>query len=73
MWKKSKIEFNDNLVMILEYINSQKSNVSYLDIIQFVKDYDLYNEYYLNYHIIKDLIVEKNQLLNKKDNNGFSF
>ena len=30
MWKKSKIEFNDNLVMILEYINSQKSNVSYL-------------------------------------------
>ena len=54
-----KIIVNDNLTNIFNYINSAKEPISYMELIQYVIDYDLYKEFYLNYEIIKYLYEDK--------------
>ena len=54
-----KIIVNDNLTNIFNYINSAKEPISYMELIQYVIDYDLYNEFYLNHEIIKYLYEDK--------------
>ena len=60
-----KIKVNDNLVNILNYINTADKQISYLELFQFVIDYDLYAEFYYNQQIILKLVDEKNELLRK--------
>ena len=60
-----KIKVNDNLVNILNYINTADKPISYLELFQFVIDYDLYAEFYYNQQIILKLVDEKNELLRK--------
>ena len=54
-----KIIVNDNLTNIFNYINSAKEPISYMELIQYVIDYDLYKEFYLNHEIIKYLYEDK--------------
>ena len=54
-----KILVNDNLTNIFNYINSAKEPISYMELIQYVIDYDLYKEFYLNHEIIKYLYEDK--------------
>ena len=60
-----KIKVNDNLVNILNYINTADKHISYLELFQFVIDYDLYAEFYYNQQIILKLVEEKNELIKK--------
>ena len=67
MNKKKKIFVNDNLVEIWEWINSNNEHIYIKDFLQMCKDYDIYEECYLNWHIIKDLIKERNVIIDSND------
>lgn len=67
MKKKNKIYVNDNLIEIWEYINSSNEHIYLKDFLQMCKDYELYEEAYLNWHIIKDLIKERNEVIDNND------
>lgn len=54
-----KIKINENLTNIFNYIESLKEPCTYMDLIQYCIDYDLYQEFYLNNHIINYLYEEK--------------
>lgn len=56
MFKKSKIEVNENLSSIFNYINDYEKVIDYKDLLQYCIDYGLYKEFYLNYPIINRLI-----------------
>lgn len=58
-----RTSINDNFTNIFNYIQSSKEKVTYADLLQYVIDYDQYKEYYLNYHIFKDILLEKNESL----------
>lgn len=55
-----KIKINDNLIAIFTYIKSYEYLIVLDDFIQWCIDYGYYKEFYLNYHIIKDLIHDHN-------------
>lgn len=61
-----KIKVNDNLTNIFNFIQSSKEELSFMDLIQYCIDYDLYKEFYLNQQIIFRLLDEKNQTFKKK-------
>lgn len=52
---------NDNFTNILNFINSSEHEVSYVDLLQYCIDYDQYKEYYLNYPVFKDILLEHNE------------
>lgn len=54
-----KIIVNDNLTNIFNFITSTKEKISYMELIQYCIDYDLYKEFYLNNQIINRLYEEK--------------
>ena len=56
--KKLRVEVNDNLRSIFNYINSAIDDISFNDILQFAIDYDCYKEFYLNLDIIFKLYEE---------------
>lgn len=56
---KKKVSVNDNLISIFDYINNSKI-LSFKELLQFILDYDLYKEYYLNQHIVHRLLDEHN-------------
>lgn len=56
---------NDNFTNILNYINSSEHEVSYADLLQYCIDYDQYKEYYLNYYVFKDILLEHNNKVGK--------
>lgn len=58
-----KIVVNDNFTNILNFIKSSTVKLSIYDVLQYSIDYDQYKEFYLNYHIFKDLLIEHNQKL----------
>lgn len=62
-----KIKVNDNLTNIFNYIQSTKTEISFYDLVQYVLDYDLYQEFYLNQQIIYRLLDEKNRLIIEGD------
>lgn len=51
---------NDNFNSIINYIRQADHIVSYRELLQFVADYDLFKEFYPNYHIFRDLLLEHN-------------
>lgn len=55
----TKIKVNDNLTNIFNYIQSAIEIFSFQELIQYVIDYDLYREFYLNQQIIFRLYDEK--------------
>lgn len=61
-----KIKVNDNLTNIFNYIDSQLTEFSFKDLVQYVLDYDLYQEFYLNQQIIFKLYEEKNRLFKER-------
>lgn len=64
-----KIKVNDNLTNIFNYIQSTKTEISFHDLVQYVLDYDLYQEFYLNQQIIYRLLDEKNRSISEGDKN----
>lgn len=62
MSKKYKIGVNENLTSIYTYIKSSPNYVYLYDVVQFCIDYDCYIEFYMNYKIIYDYIVEHNKI-----------
>ena len=54
-----KIKVNDNLTNIFNFIESRTEPVKYHELVQFVIDYDLYKEFYMNNVIINKLFDEK--------------
>lgn len=64
-----KIRVNDNLTNIFNYIQSTKTEISFHDMVQYVLDYDLYQEFYLNQQIIYRLLDEKNRSIREGDKN----
>lgn len=60
-----KIKPNDNLFAIFTYINSCKYHVYLQELIQFCIDYEYYKELYENFHIVKSLLDEHNQIFTK--------
>lgn len=68
---KFKVKVNDSFITIINFITSSSEVLSYFDVLQHCLDYDCYREYYINYHIFKDLIDEHNLDIihqNKKNN-----
>lgn len=61
---KVRVEVNDNLANIFNFINSAVEPVTYMELIQFCIDYDLYKEFYINHAIIVRLFDEKMKALN---------
>lgn len=67
----AKIKVNDNLVNILNYINTAEVKISYTELLQYVIDYDMYAEFYYNQMIIIKLIDEHNlNILQKEKEKG---
>lgn len=64
----AKIKVNDNLTNIFNYIESQLNIFPFKDLVQYVLDYDLYQEFYLNQHIIFKLYEEKIENLRREKN-----
>lgn len=54
-----KIKVNDNLTNIFNYIEAQLTPFTLHDLVQYVLDYDLYQEFYLNQQLIYRLYEEK--------------
>lgn len=54
-----KIKVNDNLTNIFNYIETQMVPFTLHDLVQYILDYDLYQEFYLNQQLIYRLYDEK--------------
>lgn len=54
-----KIKVNDNLTNIFNYIETQMVPFTLYDLVQYILDYDLYQEFYLNQQLIYRLYDEK--------------
>lgn len=66
-----KIEYNDNLNCLCEFIKSSLEHVKFDDLLQFAIDYASYKELYLNLNVLEILRKEKNielEELQKKKN-----
>lgn len=63
---KLRIEVNDNLTSIFNYINDSQELISFHDLVQFCIDFECYKELYLNQDIIYKLLNEKNEKIQKK-------
>lgn len=61
MSRKYKIGVNENLTSIITYINTSPKIVLMKDLIQFVIDYDMFIEFYMNYNWLSDMISEHNK------------
>lgn len=57
---KVKIEINDNLHTLLNYIGSALEPISFNDLVQFSIDFECYKEFYINLEILDKLRIEKN-------------
>lgn len=69
---KLKIEVNDNLTSIFNFIQDSREIITFHDLVQFCIDFECYKELYLNQDIIYKLLVERNdiienEILKKKD------
>lgn len=62
-----KIEYNDNMNCLCEFINSSLEPVKFKDLLQFAIDYASYKELYLNLNILEILRKEKNDSFKESD------
>lgn len=58
---KKKVEPNDSLIHIFDYINNNPDRITWKELIQMSIDYDCYRELYLNHIIINHLVGEHNE------------
>lgn len=56
-----KIKINDNFNSLLNFIRAADHEITFYELIQFVIDYDLFKEFYPNYHLFRDILLEHNQ------------
>lgn len=61
-----KIKINDNFTNIMNFIHANEEVITYHDLLQYCIDYDQYKEYYNNYHIFKDLLLEHNRQIQEQ-------
>lgn len=57
---KKRVEPNDSLIHIFDYINNNPDILTWKELIQMSIDYDCYRELYLNHVIINHLLEEHN-------------
>lgn len=69
---KRKIEPNENLVHIFDYINNNPDQITWTELIQMAIDYECYKELFLNHVIINYLLVEHNERNRKKKENNIN-
>lgn len=69
----AKIKVNDNLTNIFNFIQSALKPFTFQELVQYVLDYDLYQEFYLNQQIIYRLYDEKIKQLSKQKERGFVY
>lgn len=62
---KMKVKINENLTSLFNYVNECESYVSWKELVQFALDYKMYQELYMNVHVIQKLIDEHNDDINK--------
>lgn len=65
---KLKIEINDNLTSIFNYINDNQEYITFHELVQFCIDFECYKELYLNQDIIYKLLQEHNEKVSKEKN-----
>lgn len=63
---KVKIEINDNLKTLLNYVESALEPISFYDLVQFSIDFECYKEFYINMEILDKLRIEKNIEVEKR-------
>lgn len=63
---KIKIEVNDNLKTLLNYVESALEPISFYDLVQFSIDFECYKEFYINMEILDKLRLEKNIEVEKR-------
>lgn len=56
-----RVKVNDNFNSIRSYIRQADHIVSKYELLEYVTDYDMFKEYYLNYHLFIDLLNEHNE------------
>ena len=61
-----KIKVNDSLICIFNFIDTCETNIDYKELIQYVIQMESYKEFYLNYHIIRDYIIEHDAKINSE-------
>ena len=61
---KKKIEPNDSLQHIFDYINNCNVILTWKELIEMSIDYECYKELYLNHVIIRYLLEEHNEAIN---------
>lgn len=67
MSKRYKVGYTEDLNSIVTYIKTSDKLVTIADLLQFCVDYEYFIELYMNYPMIRDLIVEHNKLLTGKN------
>lgn len=67
MSKRYKVGYTEDLNSIVTYIKTSDKQVTITDLLQFCVDYEYYIELYMNYPMIRDLIVEHNKLITSKN------
>lgn len=53
---RKQIKVNENLTSLFNFIQECETTVSWADLVQFALDYKMYEELYLNAHILQKLI-----------------
>lgn len=53
---RKKVKINENLTSLFNFINDSEKLISWKELVQFALDYDMYEELYLNSHILQKLI-----------------
>ena len=60
MAKKYKLGYSEGLDSILTYIKTSEKYVTWVELIQFSVDYQIYVDLYMNLNIIDRVMYEKN-------------
>lgn len=56
-----KIKFNENLVSIINYIDTKEEFVSFRELLQWCIDMECYKELYIHFHILFPILEEHNK------------
>ena len=58
-----KIEVNENVFCILNFINDSENEVSWKELVQYAIDYKCYKELYIHQSIIEKILKEHNKAI----------
>lgn len=60
MAKKYKLGYSEGLDSLITYIKTSEKYITWVELIQFSVDYDIYVDLYMNLNIIDRVMYEKN-------------